>query len=624
MNRVIIAGAILFFHMLSRGAVSSMAANVFAPFGSEADFKAKHIVVSDDFDDKPYTEYWTRDSLNPTGTVKQFRGRLETAVDPKPTALLFESKKIYYIKSTTMSLDVTFKDEDAELFGPMFGLKNEHLFLGYQWRANGEVMMMNGDFIMNPRKRIVSRWAKPAIGKTHRLTLFFKDGVAGFKIDGKTVHRQRTDFNVLPPVRINFVVQNYDEAWRHLDIERFGADMHTYAPEIKKAADGGIYSEGVRERKVVRGLSVRAFYSAVMLYVLFFAAFTMTLGAFRTRARFLKKPLLFAGGLFLAVFLVEAGFQIAFPRGYVASKFRKIAFKHDEDNFNRRDVMETTAPDGAQIWFYDDINRRIESAGKHHSIVFIGDSITYGIGVKEARWRFSDIIAADLKRKGHDTVVLNLASPGYSTRNERYVMELFAGPLNLKTLFVGLFYDDLMNYKYIDGYLWNRHFVRIDNNITLETIPAPRKLNNILFHTSSLYQWFAYSSMIRMESLKDVNSGRKAEWERNLLALKRFCDMKGAELVLLTMPIHRPESDPEKGGTIMFLPLKWRYNEVEKYAADHGIKTLRVSSLLGGMRYSHVSSDMFCHYNRTGNKIIAAGLLKYMDENRLNFRNVSP
>jgi len=398
-------------------------------------------------------------------------------------------------------------------------------------------------------------------------------------------------------------------------IVAYEADGSAFRARVSLAADSRIYAKGAREKIARKGLSVRPLYVAGLLYILFFAAFMLSAGAFKTKNGFIRKPALFAGGLFFALFSVEAGFQMLYPGGYVARRFGEIASKHDEDYFFRRDVLETVAPDGGPIWFYDDINKQIESAGGRPAVVFIGDSITYCVGVGEAGQRFSDIAAAELKSEGYDFAVLNLASPGYSTRNERYVMELFTRPLNIKALFVGLFYDDLMNFRYIDGYLWNERFVRMNDNITLESIPLPRSLNDFLFHASSLYQWLSSRQLNRIESVPETVRARKAKWSEQLLALKKYCDGKGAELIVLIMPIHRREMDPEKGGRLQMLPYSWRYDDVEKFAASHRIKTLRVESFFGGMDYSGVSSDMACHYNARGHRIIAEHLAKYIIDN---------
>ena len=589
----------------------------------------ERVMLQDTFDDNGYSDSWQMMLYNPTGTAKQSGGRLAVAVDPGPTSMMFIAKKVYYAKTADVSFDVAFLSRNTKRSGPIIGFINEHFILSYLWWGNGEIRMVAGDAAVNPEKKLVYCCVAPTPGRKYRLKVSFSNGVATLSIDGKTINETKDDFKELPPVRLFFAAQNYDSGWRRLEFDNFKADVNLYSPRITDTGSYAMYSTNAREKISRHALSTRFLFSLALYIILALLTLLFSLLSFAARNKALKGVLLIPAGCVAAVLIVEIAFHVVYPGGYALRKFRQMAFRHDSDHFYQRNTGQILAEDGEKIWFYEDIRDRIRATGKRPAIVFIGDSITYGNGVDNKEQTFAYLAGRQLKQNGFAVETLNLSSPGYSTRDERYVLQTFARPLNLKILVVGLFYDDMMNFRNIYGHLWNRHIEKTeDGRISIVSLPVPRRLNNILFHTSSFYQWLAFRQMQREESSPSRNLPRKSEWQRNMIGIKEFCSEKNARLIVLLMPVHRRELDPETGNNRLLkgmLPYEWRYDEVEKFASQNGIETVRVASLLGNPDYTKISSDMQCHYNKPGQRQLAKALSllleKYLSESESGTKN---
>ncbi|MEW6203226.1 MAG: hypothetical protein AB1546_14705, partial [bacterium] len=164
------------------------------------------------------------------------------------------------------------------------------------------------------------------------------------------------------------------------------------------------------------------------------------------------------------------------------------------------------------------------------------------------------------------------------------------------------------------GFLWNKYFRQDGEKLLIESLPLSSDSNNFLFHASSLYQWLSVIQMNRLQRSEDTYKQVKSEWIENLISIKRFSDKKNARFLLLLFPVHAREKDPEKGGKLPPPWDRWSYKWVEEFASRHGIDTLRVSSLTEEFEHRELSSDMWCHYNPKGHKVIGEKLADYLND----------
>ncbi len=582
------------------------------------DYPSRRIVIDETFKTPSLPKIWETVFMNPKGTMRLEKGWLKTEVDPGPSALVLRTRDAFYIKSAEFDADVVFVDGHADRAGVIIGFYNEHYVMSFIWYANGQIRRAYGDSALNPPEKEVACCTIPAPGRSHHIDLSMDDTrLAVLRIDGKEVYRFKQDLAEAPPAKLFISTQNQDNERRHINYGNIHAKIETYTPKVRVGGSFSLYRNDLRKKLTLKALSVKPLLVIVLLICLAAPAVFAALIAFELRNIVLKNIFLIVSGFFLAIFLLELSFQMIFFHGYVAARFQKVAYSHDGDGFHYRTIFKTVAPDGDELWFYDDIDKQINKIGDKPVILITGDSITYGSGVDNEEQTFSYLLRQQLKKRGYDIEVLNLSSPGYSTRDERWVLELFTRNLNVKAVIVGFFYDDFSGYRYFKGYLWNQSVVEIDGDLTIESLPVSRSLNNLLFHTSSFYQWLAFRQMKRIESDKHIAHGKLVRWEQNVSALKRISDGHNAPLYMILMPMQTPRLDIEKGGRFP-LPYVLRYDDVERSAARKGITTVRLDSLLGHPEnYSAISSDNVCHYNSKGHILIADVLTDYLERNIL-------
>ncbi|MEW6200688.1 MAG: hypothetical protein AB1546_01845, partial [bacterium] len=410
--------------------------------------------ISDDFEYTDIAKNWLQGEYNPTGTWTIEKGVLKVSVDPTPTAIYIYTKELYELNRLNMAVDVAFTDDDTVRAGPLLSVTDHSDFiLGFLWHKDGSIFFQYGRAVDNPEKQKIYCCKVPETGKFYRFGIQFNKGRVAVLVDDKKLFETTIRHQVIPPSHLVVFAQNYDSVWRHFEFDNFTAEIEAVIPKggsdvIKSEAKKGTGKDTEKQRReaqawIVRALRVSPLNFILLWWGIFTAGLFATTISMRLRNYKGHEILLLIGSVFFLIFMIELLFQISFPGGYAARAYTKYAFGQDSDIFLGRSIEETPAPDGRPLWYYTDIKDRVWQAGKQPVVIITGDSITFGIGVKKEEQTYAMVAQKVLKEKGNDWRILNLSSPGYSTRDERYMLEMFCEGLNIKAVVVGHVYDDV-------------------------------------------------------------------------------------------------------------------------------------------------------------------------------------
>lgn len=189
-------------------------------------------------------------------------------------------------------------------------------------------------------------------------------------------------------------------------------------------------------------------------------------------------------------------------------------------------------------------------------VLFLGDSITFGYGVRDDEV-VTERVRALLAMDGVDVEVVNTAVPSYNTEQEVASYELQGRRYRPDWIVVGVCWNDLSDKSDVrvngSGELVDSRSVSPNTTEKLRSTPTGYALRNVLKRSRLLYgsleRWRAYSAArsagdqvsVRM----DVLNGRDtpsvaAGWARVEAALRRLHTLAqedGARILLVTFPI---------------------------------------------------------------------------------------
>jgi lysophospholipase L1-like esterase len=193
--------------------------------------------------------------------------------------------------------------------------------------------------------------------------------------------------------------------------------------------------------------------------------------------------------------------------------------------------------------------------GKHR-VVFLGDSITFGYGVRDDEV-VTERVRTLLAKDGVDVEVVNAAVPSYNTEQEVASYELHGRRYRPDWIVVGVCWNDLNDKSNVRvnaaGELVDADAAPANTADQLSSSPRGYALRNALKRSRLLYgsleRWRAYSASrtpgdhmtFRMDVLNGRDTPRVATgWSRVEAALRRLqalASEDGARILLVTFPI---------------------------------------------------------------------------------------
>ncbi len=193
--------------------------------------------------------------------------------------------------------------------------------------------------------------------------------------------------------------------------------------------------------------------------------------------------------------------------------------------------------------------------GKHR-VVFLGDSITFGYGVRDDEV-VTERVRALLAGGGIDVEVVNTAVPSYNTEQEVTSYELQGRRYRPDWIVVGVCWNDINDKSDVrvtaSGELVDAHAASANTTAELRSSPTGYALRNALKRSRLLYgsleRWRAYWASrtlgdhmaVRMDVLNGRDTPRVAAgWSSVETALRRLQAMAsedGARILLVMFPI---------------------------------------------------------------------------------------
>ncbi len=195
------------------------------------------------------------------------------------------------------------------------------------------------------------------------------------------------------------------------------------------------------------------------------------------------------------------------------------------------------------------------TAGKHR-VVFLGDSITFGYGVRDDEV-VTERVRALLAKEGVDVEVVNTAVPSYNTEQEVASYELKGRRYRPDWIVVGVCWNDISDKSNVrvnaNGELVDADAAPATTVERASSSPTGYALRNALKRSRLLYgsleRWRAYSAgrtpdeqtTVRMDVLNGRETPNVVEgWTRMEAALRRLetlANEDGARILLVAFPI---------------------------------------------------------------------------------------
>ena len=248
-----------------------------------------------------------------------------------------------------------------------------------------------------------------------------------------------------------------------------------------------------------------------------------------------------------------------------------------------------------------------ENKEEQYTIVGLGDSFTFGYGVKEDEVFLNKIITEDKKVN-----VFNLGVPGYSTREEALMLEKYIEKIKPDLVILGFDVNDHVDcdsselkYKVRDGYLINKN----SNSVSL------------------LYSFIVNA----LETVGKSNNSKEAVekgWECSVEYLNKIRNLaasNNAEFVVIYIPhrsqVHEGLIQDEKVIKSYFQDLNTR---LEAYGVQENVIYL---DLLPAFRERasedeplyYITSD--AHWNSKGHEVAASEISIFIKEKNNNKEN---
>jgi len=271
--------------------------------------------------------------------------------------------------------------------------------------------------------------------------------------------------------------------------------------------------------------------------------------------------------------------------------------------------MATHMSDGVPLWTYDNLRYTDEDlarVGRDPSafkIVGFGDSIMYGVLLPEEQTFLEETKRRLSGRSRRPVEVLNMAVPGFSSKQEDALYKEVADRIRPDLVIVHFWQDDVRQYRMVGGYVVDFADMSADGHVVVRALPLPAALSDFLLVHSSAYGALTHAALTYRRAWQPD------DWplaETPLRAIhQRVTTAGGKLLVTVAADLSGPTAR-----SIADLP------KLQQLGAATGFPVVDVTPWLSGRASTTVSLDG-CHMNAEGHRIVAEHLADYLVEQDL-------
>jgi hypothetical protein len=273
----------------------------------------------------------------------------------------------------------------------------------------------------------------------------------------------------------------------------------------------------------------------------------------------------------------------------------------------------TRTVDGVALWdckdprcTTDDL-RRASNDHSSFTILGLGDSIMYGVGQAKEQTYLEEARHLLASRSQRSVEILNLAVPGYNTRQEDAVYKAMDDRIKADLVLLHYWEDDGRQYHAIGGYIVDLGELSGDGQLVTRALPLPPRASTFLLVHSDLY------ALLTQLALTHVRKPVSVDWSNVSESLERIHERargSGGRLLILASP----ELDGASAKPNCDLPL------LREFVSTRGIEIIDLSDWLRGVDAQTIAMDG-CHFNAEGHRIIAQRLTDYLLEHDLKASN---
>jgi len=350
--------------------------------------------------------------------------------------------------------------------------------------------------------------------------------------------------------------------------------------------------------------------ATLLLFAVAFLSFktAASMEEYRRALRGVSAACLGLGGLAFAFALFEIVFRILIPGGY---------FRVRPHRATPEDAIVEQLPDGQAWWEYRGANKFDEHGYREAyeeprsealRVVVLGDSVTYGVFLPYED-TFVYKLRGEMAKTCGDVQFFDLATPGYSTLQERIALERKGLPVQPHFVFLGVFSNDLAQYTVIGSTAYDIRIKDHDGVPIFSLLPLPDALNAFLVTNSVFYQYLTLKGMAAFDEAQDVGTGQVAASIAEFEKIRNLCADVDATLALaLFPPLHQSLAEPEERATSFY------YDEVRRWATDNKVPYIDMRKPLAPFDLEEIRYDECCHYSPVGHEAVTGILSGWLAE----------
>jgi lysophospholipase L1-like esterase len=266
--------------------------------------------------------------------------------------------------------------------------------------------------------------------------------------------------------------------------------------------------------------------------------------------------------------------------------------------------VPTRTVEGVMLWSSNpprategDIARAAADSGAF-TIVGLGDSIMYGTNEPRENTYLEQTRRMLAERTNRPVEILNLAVPGYNTRQEDVVFHELDGRVRPDLVLVHYWADDFRQYRVSGGYVLDVTDLAPDGRVVARALPIPDAVSDFLLLHSRLYA-------LLTRALLTGGAGAPTDW-RVVAEPLRDIDARtrraGGRVVMLVSPMLGGPTPRSLDGL----------ERLRDLVAGTGIEVIDLTEWVRGTPTQDIAGDACCHFNAAGHRLIAERLTDYL------------
>ena len=326
--------------------------------------------------------------------------------------------------------------------------------------------------------------------------------------------------------------------------------------------------------------------------------------------RILGSLCLVTAGLLLGAGLLETVFRFAVPGGYLGRPPMRVT---------PSDVSAEKLPDGQAYWEFGpgdgfepdgfrgpNATRALDDV----KMVVLGDSITYGVFV-EREEAFVYLLYQELTARCKGLSLYDLATPGYSTLQERIALERRGVAVGPDLILLGVYSNDIAQYTVLGSSAYDVRVRDMEGIPTFKLLPLPESLNAMLLANSVFYQFVTLRGLSVMDEITDRGTGQVTASLAEMERIRLLSATHGAKLVVILFP----ELDQELTGP-EDARVEFYYRQVRSWAQAHSLSLLDLREPLSRYPLDSIRIDSCCHYSPAGHEAVYRTILQHLLANQ--------